>query len=318
MISSKELLRVYALNQAHDVSASVSTMLPTSNDSSAMVRVESNDEMGIVNTIRKMNLAVDIYNPHDPVFSWNGVYNSKGYALFWGHKKFYLVNSKGGYSLPSGYGDIPLELSDYVPIDIEGAVSAFVAYKDENGQVSYTDSLSVQNNQLMFPWRLAGKDVILGVLIDLGSGRDWMYWNVATGGVLKDEHFPMSLKPSIKGIQSVFTDKVEIMIPTKGGIGTNITAELHVTKAQKQTVTFYTSEGRWFVGAWILPKGSDKMDPYGVDKISVNGVPYMGFNVILDPGTYYIIPVWNKGDLVEPREEWVPPTEVDGGLGAEN
>ncbi len=315
MLRSKDALRTYALEQSANVAASINASLPVGNNSYGYVPVEEATASGISNTIRGMNLSVDVANPNDSLFVWAGAYNSDGDPLFTGNHQFKLENAKGGYALPTDYGDVTLALYDEIPIRIDGAQSAQLTIQNGNGETQFGTSLRVYNGKVYFPRQLAGTNAILSVMTLVGGKgggtvEQWLYWNVGNGSSIKPEHFAVNLKATIQGIVSV-TDlaNVEVAVPTTNGIGNNLTVEYKSTGKAYVGASFYTTEGKWFTGAWIRKAGTSDWVPY----TATIGGGSVFINIPMLPGIYYIVPTWNPGDLTEPADPYYPP--YGGGKG---
>ena len=310
MIGSKDALRTYALEQAANVAASISTSLPVGNNSYGYVPVSEATASGISNTIAGMNLSVDVANPNDSLFIWAGAYNSDGDPLFTGYNQFNLVLGKGGYALPADYGNITLGLYDNIPIKVNGAQQAIVDILGPNGQTEAEYSLNVQNGKVYFPRQLAGTNAILAVFTNsatAGSPGGWAYWNVGNGSSIQSQHFNVTLNSPIQGIVSFTDANVFVTVPTTNSIGNNLTAEFKATGKELVSVSFWTTEGKWFKGAWVRKAGTSQWQQYiaVVDK----SAGMMDFALpITATGIYYIIPVWSAGDLIEPADPLLPYT----------
>lgn len=307
MLCSKDALRTYALEQVESVAVSINTFLPVGNNSYGFAPVEPTAE-GIVNTIRHMNLSVDVANPNDYLFVWAGARNSDGDLLFTGYHQFKLENAKGGYTLPENYGDVTLGMSDSIPIKINGAVSASVHFRDGNGEVYSSAPLQVYNEKVYFSPKLAGANATLLVFTEGGkgdAGGGWLYWNVGNGSSIRPEHFAINMKAIIQGIISV-TDRANVVVavPTTNSIGNNLTVEYKSTGKAFIGASFYTTEGKWFTGAWVRKAGTSDWVLYP----ATIGGKAVYIDISMQPGIYYIVPTWNPGDLIEPPSEpWSPP-----------
>lgn len=317
MIQSKDTLRTYALEQSADVAASINASLPVGNDSYDFVPVSEPTAEGISNTIAGMNLSVDVANHNDPLFIWAGAYNVDGDPLFTGWKQFWLVNGKGGYALPDGYGDVTMELFDNIPIRVGGAQSAIINIKDSNGQTIMGASVRVENGKVYFPRQLAGTNAILSVYVT-GSkevGPGWLYWDVSNGSKITPEHFGVTLKTTIRGVVSAkdtasnHTNTVTLVVPTTNNIGENLTIEYKSNGRGLLRLFSWTSEGKWFKGAWVRKAGTEQWIPYTA---TVTAPPTAVFiEVPVQSGIYYVVPSWDPQDLTEPADPWYPP--YDGG-----
>ena len=311
MLRSKDALRTYALEQSANVAASINASLPVGNNSYGYVPVEEATASSISNTIRGMNLSVDVANPNDSLFVWAGAYNADGDPLFTGYHQFSLVNGKGSYALPPDYGDVTLTLFDNIPIKVNAdAQSAIIDILGPDGKTQMEYSLDVRNGKVYFPRQLAGTNAMLAVYISgsKGVGPGWLYWNVNNGSQVNPEHFNVTLKPTIQGVVSV-TDlaNVWLSIPTTNGIGNNLTVEYKSTGKSWVGASFYTTEGKWFTGAWVRKAGTSDWVPY----TATIGEKAVFINIPIQQGIYYIVPTWNPGDLTEPADPWYPP--YDGG-----
>ncbi|MDE1941247.1 MAG: hypothetical protein KGI66_03965 [Patescibacteria group bacterium] len=306
MIKSEDALRVYALGQCANASASVGSALPSGNESYGYVPVSESTAAGISNTIAGMNLSIDVVNPKDSLYAWAAVYNADGDQLFNGYHQFWLVNGKGGYSMPDDYGNISLKLYDYIPVRIANAQSAFIDILNDAGQTQAEINLNVYNGKVYFPRQLAGSNVVLAVYAYSSGTGNWLYWNGKDGSQINPQHFAVALKTSIQGIVSLTDTNVYVTVPTTNGIGYNLTAELKSTGKQWLGVSFVTSEGKLFKGAWVLQAGDTQWTPYTL----TGGAEY--FAIPVQQGVYYIVPVWDPQDLTEPADPWYPPYNGGG------
>jgi len=309
MLRSTDALRTYALEESARVTASINASLPVGNNSYGFVPVESPTAEGINNTIRHINLSMDVANPNDYLYTWSGVYSSDGDPLFTGSKRFKLENAKGGYALPVDYGDVTLVLYDEIPIRIANAQSAQLTIQNSKGETEFGTSLRVSNGKVYFPRQLAGTNAVLSVSVLVpakgdGSVEQWLYWSVRTGSSIKPEHFTVNLKTTIQGVLSITDDNVMVPVPTRNGIGTNITAELKITANRSTLLSFWTTEGKWFKGTWVRKAGTSQWQYYPAVVFKEVGV--MGVLLNMEIGIYYSIPDWNDGDLVEPSDPWYP------------
>jgi len=336
MIRSKDALRTYALEQAAVANAQIWTSLPDGNNANynaPFVPLELGSATEISNAIAGMPLAVDVANPYDPLYTWAGVYNGDGDQLFWGYSKFNLVQTpaptpKGSpqaytWVLPAGYGNITLKMADNIPIRITNAQAAFVDILGTNGQTQQEYSLDVYNSKVYFPWRLTETNAILAVFTNnpAGGPGGWEYWNVGhnTGSKIQPQHFSTPLTATIQGIVPIKGNgPIFVSVPTTNGVGNNLTVELQTIGNQGQGygnyVSFWTTEGKWFKGAWVRQAGTSQWQWY-----SVFSNPYQGMMVFVmyyqGDSVYYIVPDWNDGDLVEPADPYIPPqpTQSSGG-----
>lgn len=310
MIRSKDALRTYALEQSANAAASINTSLPSDAHSWDYVQIEEPTASGISNAIRGMSMSVDVANPNDWLYLWAGAYNAEGDPLFTGWKQFHLVNGKGGYVLPDGYGDVTLILFDNIPIRVDGAQSATINILDSNGQTIMGAPVRVENGKVYFPRQLAGTNAVLAVYTggEKGGGQGWLYWNVNNGSKVTPEHFNIALNATVQGIVS-FTDEanVWVAVPTTNGIGNNLTVEYKSTGKAYIGAVFHTTEGKWFTGAWVRKAGESHWTPY----TATIGEKAVFINIPMQQGVYYIVPTWNPGDLTEPADPWYPP--YDGG-----
>ncbi len=313
MLRSKDALRTYALEQSANVAASINASLPVGNNSYGYVPVEEATASGISHTIRGMNLSVDVANPNDSLFVWAGAYNADGDPLFTGYHQFSLVNGKGGYALPPDYGDVTLTLFDNIPIKVNNARSAILAILGPDGKTQMEYSLNVQNGKVYFPRQLAGTNALLAVYTSGGKGdaSGWLYWNVGNGTSVQPEHFNVTLKSTIQGVVSaVDQGEIFVSVPTTNSVGYNLTLELRSTSVARtlSLASFQTTEGKWFRGAWIRKAGtSDWSWNNALPDVYPGGKQVMAVYVYQTTGVYYVVPVWNDGDLAEPADPWYPP-----------
>jgi len=316
-LTSKAAFRTYCEEQSAYVDANISTSLPGGNNTSAWVPVSEQSAAGIIATIKAMNLAVDVANPKDPLWTSGASFNTNGYVLLSGSSQspYYLVNAGIEYVLPDGYGKFEMEMVDSPAIAIPGAEYATVYILDANGKTELSYSLEgTGNGQVPFPWRLTSTNFILSVYTNSATGGPggWLFWN-SGGKQIHPQHFNAPLSPTIKGTVTMTNTNVLVAVTTTKGVGTNITAELKVTTNQWSKVMFWTTEGKWFNGALVRKAGTSLWQPYPVGAFTDgSGV---GFYLPAQAGIYYIIPTWNTGDLVEPADPWVPPYYGGGGVG---
>jgi hypothetical protein len=315
MLQSKDTLRTYAVEQSARASASISAVLPSGNNAYGFVAV-SPTVAGISNSIRAIPLSVDVVNPNDSLFLWASVQNSDGDELFVGYKQFSLFLDKAGYSLPSDYGNVNLALSDNVPIRISGAQAASLYITGNNGKTTTEYSLNVHDGKVYFPRQLAGTNATLGVfrLYSLSDGsytNSWNYWDVASGNMVQSTRFVATIQAGIQGIVSMTdTNLVFLPVTSVNGIGNNITVEYISSGLQNATVVFVTTEGKSFVGAYVRKAGTTQQWLYPVSA-PVGKASYIP-NIQFGNGVYYIIPVRNQGDLMQPSDPYYPPDNSGG------
>lgn len=299
MITSKDALRTYAAEQCAWVSGSIISTLPVGDHAYAFVGLTNSSAESISNTIAGMNLAIDVINPNDNLYVWGAAFNADYEVMFYGYKSFNLISGKGGYSLPTGYGDFEMGMVDEVPIKVNGANWAILYMLDENGHTASSQMLSVKNDRVYFPWRKAGANAILSVYVSDkdGSNSRWLSWNVSGGRQVTAQHFAIALKSGVQGIVCA-TDQSQVYVPvaTTNGVGNNLTLEYKSTGKSSTTVSFYTTEDKWFTGAWVRKAGTSEWLPYRA-KVGDKAV---SVNIQVEKGTYYIVPTWNREDLSEP------------------
>jgi hypothetical protein len=319
MLQSKEMLQTYAVEQSAKVYAAAGTSLPAGDKAqSGYVPVETSTLVGIIRAIGNCKLSIDVANPKDPVYSSVWVSNKEYQTLFWGNNHFNLVEGKTGYTLPINYGRIELEMVEKPPIKIPGAVAARL-FTLSNGQTVYLDEpLRVENGNVFFPSRLAGSSTLLQVEVSNGKTSEFFYWNVASGASVSKQTFNIGLFSSIKGM-SVTTDynnglpgvnNVMLQIPTTNQMGFNKTLEHYAAGGNNPFfVSLWTSEGKWFTGVKIrLANTTEWITHNAVYQKSANmhdAMMVVHLNS-LPAGIYYIIPLWNDGDLVEPVDPNYP------------
>lgn len=317
MIGSKDKLRTFAVEQAFNVSVSINTQLPSGN-SYAYVRLDEATDACIESTIRGVSLSFGVVNPKDWVWTWAGVFNSDGDQLFNGSKQYTLVGPSavdGSYSMPDGYGDVVLELGDEIPIRISGVESATVTDLDENGKTQASHSLRVRDGKVYYPRQLAGENRMFSAYVtnrkkwpttdDIFVGN-WLYWNVGNGGTpMQSVSHDVELTGSIKGITPMTDTDVSVVVPTFGGYGNNQTVELKVTNHFTSKVSFWTTEGKWFRSAWVRKAGTTN---WILRAPSLDATRNMiSFDLPVQTGVYYIIPIWSEGDLVVPEDPYYEP-----------
>jgi len=313
MLRSKDALRTHALEETAMVSASIGATLPVGDNAFDHVPVESSTAEGIMNTIRNMKLSVDVVNPLDYLYTGAGAYNSDGDQLFYGHHRFKLVNGEAGYVMPPDYGVVTMELNDRIPIRIAGATSSIITILNAQGEAQSSSSLRVYNGKVFFPEPLAGTNAILSVFVTGGKAESsgWRYWNVATGKSIIQKRFSMTFRPTIEGVLSFKDSHVMVQVPTTNSIGQNMTAEFMSSGTGSIIVSFWTTEDKWFNGAWVRKAGTDQWQYYSTTVFESVGL--MGFLLDVHMGIYYIVPSWDDGDLIELGNPWEPTFE--GGKG---
>ncbi|MEA2715639.1 MAG: hypothetical protein QOG91_667 [Candidatus Parcubacteria bacterium] len=313
MIRSRDALRTFALEQAARVNAGVSTRLPTSSTPFGFVPVASPTAAGIVDTIRGLPLSVDIANLKDEIYSWANTFNADNDPLFTGFHEFNLVAGRDGYTLPEGYGAVTLTLYDVIPIRVDGAEAATIAFRNLDGTTRDEYALQVRNGKVYFPRQLTGTNAVLAIQFSGpqqpdGSATDtWKYWDVTNGTFIPTKHFELPQTATIQGIQTFTDTDVYVQVPTTNSIGFNITAELKSTNpmAQRRSVSAWTTEGKWFTGAYVRKAGQSFWKYYPAFVDPTRGLVLI--NLFADKGILYVIPVWNNGDLIEPPDPWFPP-----------
>ena len=327
MLTSQAALKTYAEEQAYSVSVSISTFLPSGGNSSGYTPVTEATAAGIMSAVKSVSLSVDVVNPSDSLFTWAEVYSMDWDVLFSGYKQYKLVgpDPSGSYAMPSDYKDLTMDMAELIPIPIAGADSAFVDDLNSKGQSQNNYNLQVRNGKVYFPKQLAGGDRILGVYTSNQSPNgspntndnyvgNWVFWNIGKGGVpMHSTTYSASFSASIKGVTTMQDSDVFVVVPTiKGGYayGGNITAELKVTTPFTSKVSFWTTEGKWFKSALVRKAGTAQWLTYIPTVDKTRGA--MTFVLpVTETGTYFIIPQWNDGDLIEPADPYYPP--YDGG-----
>lgn len=313
MLRSTDALRTYALEQSSKVISSIYASV-AGNNSFSPVTVESPTAEGITNTIRRINLSVEIVNPNDYVFTTAGVYSAEGDVLFTGSNQFKLVEVEEGYALPTGYDDVVLGMYDTIPIRIEGIVAAQLTVQGKNGETQFGLPLNVYDQKVFFPRQLAGANAILAVYKEGGKANpsSWLYWDVRTGSPTETAgQYDITLKSSIQGVSVITDNNVMVSVPTKDSIGLNTTVELKLNNTRSVLASFWTTESKWFKGAWVRKSGTNQWQYNdATNMIDEKGNNVIGVLFSAQPGIYYIIPKWNDMDLIDPDNAWYPPYDV--------
>jgi hypothetical protein len=308
-IGSKDELRTYALEQSRSVSVSVGTQLPAGTNSYKYVQLESSTMACISNTILKTKLVLDIVNPKDSFYIWVYVSNSDGFPLFTGMNQFNLVQTNGAYSVPTGYGNVVLDLYENIPLPIDGGAQwAEVAFIGADGKTYNFSSLQVWDNKLLFPRQLAGTNAFLVVGTASGGIK---YWNVSNGQVLDPQEFDVLPSVIIRGIVPIMDGNIVVTVPTTNGVGQNLSVEYTSTKSQLVAISFYTSEWKWCKTVKIRKAGEKDWTTYSLILDSTGEYYYV--NLQFDVGVYYVVPVWDPADISGLPDPWYPPYYYDGG-----
>jgi len=311
MLMSRQKMRTYAEEQSKYALSIFSSPLPVGDEAYDYVPVLEGSEAGIHAALTGISMSLDVANPEDWIYLQVNTYNEHGQPLLIADKQFKLVvmDPSGRHAMPSDYADITLDMVDDPPIDIPGALYAFVDELDANGQTMREDSLMVDEwGGVHFPWRLTETNAILAVFMNDG---EWVYWNVKTGVPIVVQKFTVTVNPGVKNVIS-FTDcDVLQEVTTHGGNGENVTAELKITQTGKtSTVSFWTTEGKWFKSVDVRKLGESSWMTYMPTVRTLGSVSVQLQS--LGAGTYYIVPNWNYGDLVEPDDPYVPPVYTGG------
>jgi hypothetical protein len=302
-IGSKAELRIWALEQSKAVSVSVGAQLPAGTNSYKYVQLESSTVNGISNTVLKTKLSLDATDPKDPCYMQVCVYGSNGFPLFSGMNQFYLVENKGSYTLPPGYGDVTLSLCDNITLPIDGQAQwAEAAFTGSDGKICNFSGLQIWNGKPVFSWKLAGTNAFLVVGMSDGSIR---YWNVSNGQTIVPQTLDVVPATIITGIIPMTDGNVVVNIPTTNGIGQNQSVEYTSTKNQLVALSFYTSEGKWAKAVKIRKSGSNDWTTYSMVLDSTGKYYYV--NLQFGVGVYYAVPVLDPADLTELADPWYPP-----------
>lgn len=317
-INSKAVLRAYALEQSANVFVYFGSSLSLGDSSSRFVAVEGGTAAGISKAISSQSFAIDVANPKDMIYCGGSVFNTDGDCLFSGWKNFYLVSSDSGktYLPPDGYGKIDLELQDTIPIKIEGVMYAQLDILDGEGRSRNFYNLNVRDGKVYFQTALAGTNAIIGVYSRTtdSSGQTtygWKYWS-AKDSKLTNQMIPLNeVSVTVKGVKNITDGDIIVEVPTTNGIGDNITVEYKSTKVQNVTVSFLTSEWKWYKGIRVKKVGAKDWEFY--TPVLDSTKEYYYINVMFDVGTYYIVPDWAPESLKEPTGPWYPPYYYDGG-----
>ena len=333
MLRSADAFKTYCVEQSSNASAQISTTLPDGNNSWDFVPIASSTALGISNTLADIALSVDVVNPNDPLYASGSTYNTDGDLLLTGYHQFNLahgivpVGSAPVWGLPPDYGKFQLKMVDNPPITIPGALSAIVDVLGPDGRSQQEYSVDVRNGKVYFPWRLTETNCILAVYTNNPNGGPggWEYWNVGgTGSQIQPSHFNITLDASVEGIVPIKGNgPIFIPVPTTNGVGNNLAVELTsswtATGNAYWAVSFWTTEGKWFTGAWIRQAGTSQWQWYPVigSPVAYNGTEMLMFLWPIQKGVFYIVPAWNDGDLVEPSDPYVPPYYGEGKGGSE-
>ncbi len=290
MISSKDALRTYALEQAVNVDVGASTHI--TGGSHKRVRLSSPTARGIEETIRSTQLALQVVNPDDWIWLYASVVNFEGEQLFYGYTHFVLESKNGMYILPKGYGDMKVRLSDNIPIRYDDAEWAQVNVLAENGSTQYSMTLSVQGGKIYFPTHLAGTSAIVQVST---SSSGMHYWGTEDGRRLHSGKYDLSINAMVDGVVTVEDENFNLEIETHGGVGQNVTVEFVSTEKSIFHAAFHTSEGKWFKSVLVRKAGTSNWVRY-----PVRVTPEWTFaNIGMQAGVYYLIPEWEEEDLRE-------------------
>jgi len=306
MLISRQALKTYVEEQAATVLSAINTVFPSDNQNYGFVEVKEKTAAGIIDAIHGVSMSVDVVNWLDPLYLQASAFDKDGVQLLSGFSQFYLVpNPYGGYSMPKDYENVKLKMCKNPPVTIPGAQSAFVDVLGDNGETIAQHSLQVgENGKVFYPEQLAGENAILVVY----SNNQWLYWNIRSGMPIQPTEFVgLRLNPSIEGVVTMTDSDVLVAVPTSNRNGTNLTAELKVTKTgQNPEVSFWTTEGSWFQNAMVRKAGESEWVLYTPVLNRDRGL--ISFRLELPAiGTYFIIPTWENGDLVEPYDPYVPP-----------
>ncbi len=333
MLTSAAAMRGQTFAQAKTVSASYGSMLFLGSQAYGFAAVNEPTEEGVNAALAGMRLVISDPNPPDTIYAWVGVFNTNGTTLFTGQQQFKLQPNGKTYALPPGVGKITLKIAAYVPLDIPGTVYAEAIGLASDGTSLNETSLNINDyGEIMVDPNLAGKNYIFSAQIvdptvpgnnQTPNGTTY-YWRVDDGAIINTVVLNAPIQVNIDGILPTVTDKnVFAEVPVTNSVGVNPVGVLKCTKNETLQVSFWTGEttapvnplfpgtptGYIFAGAWILnvDKGEWQLHT------ELNEQTFSQLRISFDPGLYYIIPIWNDGDLIEPALPLLPPVPTDGG-----
>lgn len=303
MIQSKDALRTYAIEQADHTWVWIGTSTPSNEDSWSYEPVKHRTAAGICDALSSMSMSLDVINSNDWIYINSGAYNVDGDPLFVHNKAFLLVEGKGGRVLPDDYGNVTLTLAEFIPIRIEGIQAAIIQLLDSNGRVFTSDSIRVRDGKIYYPRQLTSTNAVLSVYGKKDGVMGWRHWDVMTGAKITPKNYDVAFKPTVQGIVSYKDVKhVWVSVPTTNGVGNNLTVEYQSSTQSWTAFSFYTTEGKWFTGAYVRKAGTSEWIKYPA-RVVENAVT---FEAPLSQGVHYVIPIWARGDLTEPADPWHP------------
>ncbi len=193
-IANRDVLRAYALGLVNVIDGTVQAS-SSDNSLSSQFRIEykgpRGDRAEIARQIASKKVKISLSDPNDAITSSLQYFHvtPKGsfYNVFFGYRSFKLVLSEklGTWFAPPNAGEIEMQLTDYIPLFIQGAVSAKVVYKDgENEQVESLDQEGRVNRNdgvILFSPRFVGINGNLIVLREQNGIQDALSYSLQTG-----------------------------------------------------------------------------------------------------------------------------------------
>lgn len=264
-------------------------------------------EADVLNEFNRMQITIPMANIEDYVHATARICNVDGRPLFRGESWAKPELVKGGYVLPQMWFWFAMET--VIPIKLNRSVTTvrFRHVGADGRTIGEPINLRVQNGYLDFQSDLAGQGIL--ELWD-NSGKPTEY-DLRNGGkqVPVQQVLYAGSQSMIDGLYS-FTDPSEInwQAWSWNGVGQNPAFEITMTTKNWVTLNVFSNEGAVPVGFHVRLMGNTDWVYYPVVAPSKVG------QVPLNPGVFYIVPVWNETEFAEPEPQ-VPqstPVMIDG------
>lgn len=297
-ISSEGALKAYALEQvtAGQINLSSASMVTSENDSTYFDAKGSPGD--IVRQFSQSQFHFSTYKTSDPVYVNANLHDDDWNTYFWGFEtgKVTVYNSSSYGKFSVSY--LNMRLVNDVPIKVKGANSAEVVYRDKDGNILWTEYLTVSNGLVFFPKKYTGKNGEVKINAIDQNGQNLQYVYSLKGSPLPATSVDGSLWAEIENYKEAtdagYADTAEMWVAGSGFID-NVdnssppVIKVTVYKARTVTVCWYlylkgqglTSVRQQPTCVWYYKKDSETEEFIPVNDSSVGTTP------VLEPGTYY-------------------------------
>lgn len=315
-ISSKGTLTAYANGQVARgyINHSAPTLLQGGD--STFLYQENGDIAELLTDLSSKEAAFTVANIDDNIFTWVQVMNNQWETLYWGYREAPAQKVGAEWKLSSA--PIKIMLADYIPLPFDGALSAHLVIRDDDGNVVDSRWMDVNNGKIYFQTALAGwGDEFIVTYFTPGGGIASVAYSVPNNGV--------AITPtSISGRTSIFIENQSSFSDAKIGEGNALTIPmtvgyndqgtsgsplLHLKIEYDRQVLITASAFSYDVPSrpYVKPtKYTFYQFENGrpVDTIEVTAVLGV-INVDVPAGTYEVVP--DFGDLFESKTLPTPP-----------